>query len=215
MAVFQVNVSKGKASVEVNTDDLPEEVYAECIRLGIQALVNKFPGSSKLTKDGFKSEAEYHAEAMAKATEQVAAMKAGTVKLGRTKKAAGASGKVMTEARRLARNVVKDEMKRQGIKVSHVEASEITKAANALITSDPWFVAKATENLEQGEKIEVKGKDELIKSLPISDKKVKAAEKRKAEQKAPGTSAAKAGNVQQRAKGQPIPPKGQGQHATH
>lgn len=47
-----------------------------------------------------------------------------------------ADGEVKTEALRIARAMVKDELKRQGVKVSHVEASEITTAAIYLINHD-------------------------------------------------------------------------------
>jgi len=42
-----------------------------------------------------------------------------------------------TEARRIARNAVKSELKRQGVKISHVEADAITKAAIAYTVAEP------------------------------------------------------------------------------
>ena len=56
---------------------------------------------------------------------------------------------VKTEARRLARAFVKAELKRQGVKVSHVEASEITKAAYYLLHCEPSIIADAKRNLKK------------------------------------------------------------------
>ena len=54
----------------------------------------------------------------------------------------------MTEARRLAKEVVKNEIRAAGMKISFVEASVITKAANELIAADPSFIENAKANIE-------------------------------------------------------------------
>jgi hypothetical protein len=59
------------------------------------------------------------------------------------------SESLKTEARRIARNAVKTELKRQGIKVSHVEASEITKAAYHLLHCEPTIIEDARRNLRR------------------------------------------------------------------
>lgn len=60
-----------------------------------------------------------------------------------------------TEAMRLARNEVKDEIKRQGMKVSHFEASEITRAATELLKQSPSIARQARKNvLERKKRIE-------------------------------------------------------------
>jgi hypothetical protein len=63
---------------------------------------------------------------------------------------------IMTEVRRMARNAVKDELKRQGIKLSGVEASAITKAANYLIKVNPKLIAAAKRDLKRRAKAKVK-----------------------------------------------------------
>jgi hypothetical protein len=98
----------------------------------------------------------------------------------------------MTEARRIARNLVKEELKRSGVKVSYVESSEITKAANALLAADPDIIKQAEEEVEKRAKKKVAID---VGSIPISQKKVKAAEARKADKT---LSAAKAGRVASR-----------------
>ena len=77
---------------------------------------------------------------------------------------------------------VEREIRAAGMKISHVEASEITKAANALIEADPSFIEQATANIEARAEKKVTTVD--IKSLiHESPKLVEAANKRKAEAK--------------------------------
>lgn len=61
-----------------------------------------------------------------------------------------APGAVMTEARRLAKNIAKNELKRRGIRLPwEVDANEITKIANALVESDINIIRTAKANLEK------------------------------------------------------------------
>lgn len=202
MAVLNIPVTKGKATVEIDTDSIPEEVYKEALIQGLKVLVNR--GASKITKGTTKDEDELKSLAMDKANEQVELIKTGKIKFSGGAKTTKASGAVMTEARRLARNLVKDEMKRQGIKISHVEASEITKAANALLAEDPSLIETAKANLEDRAKVPVKIN---VSAIPTSPKKIAAAEAKKAKDQ---LSAKQAGKVAPRAKG-----KGQPQATAH
>lgn len=54
---------------------------------------------------------------------------------------------IMIEARRLAKDVVKNEIRRNGMKISSISPSEITAAANAKVTSDYKFLYLAQLNL--------------------------------------------------------------------
>lgn len=205
MAKVKVPVTKGKGYIEVDTaspdkgGDLPDAVYQEAVLQGLKVLFNR--GMSKLTKEAFDGDEEkLKAAAMEQAEINLAAIREGKIKYT-GQKASKVSGEVKTEARRLARNLVKDEMKRQNIKVSHVESSEITKAANALLDSEQGeaIIKQATENIAERQKTKIAID---VTAIPISTKKVQKAEKEKAERKA-ATSAAKAGKVQVRAKPQP------------
>ena len=82
----------------------------------------------------------------------------------------------------LAKEVVKNEIRAAGMKISHVEASEITKAANALIAADPAFIETATANIEAraAQKVNV----DISSLIHESPKLVQAAEARKAASKA-------------------------------
>lgn len=198
MAILNVPVTKGKGTVEIDTDAIPQDVYAEALLQGLKVLVNR--GASKITKATTKDEAELKSLAMAKAQEQVTAIMEGKIKIAGVKKAPGITGAVMTEARRLARNLIKDEMKRQGIKISHVEASEITKAANALLAEDPALIETAKANLEERAKVPVSEKINLKSLIKESPELVAKAEARKSKK---GTISAKqAGMVKPRAKGE-------------
>jgi len=153
MAILKIPVTKaGNRPLEVNTDtDIPDAMYQLALEEGLKVLLNK--GMSKITTKGLEGEAlaDAQAAAMAKAEENFTKLKAGKITRGRAPASADGkkiSGIVMTEARRLAKEVVKNEIKAAGMKISHVLASDITKAANALIEADPSFIEQATANIE-------------------------------------------------------------------
>jgi hypothetical protein len=58
------------------------------------------------------------------------------------------NGAVMTLARYHARQAIKRELLAQGLKLSHVEACEITRAANQYIVDHPEIIAFATERYQ-------------------------------------------------------------------
>lgn len=64
-----------------------------------------------------------------------------------------ADGPVRTEMLRIARNLVKDELKRQDIKVEFVEASEITEAAIHLCNADLSVMKAAKEELKARQRL--------------------------------------------------------------
>lgn len=199
--VLKVPCTKGKATVDIITDKLPDAVYREALLQGLKVLINR--GGTKITKAAYPKEEELRAKAMEHANQQVQNLYAGKIRIMGAK-ADKVSGVVMTEARRLARNLVKDEMKRQGIKVSYVEASEITKAANALIAAQPEIVEQAKASLAERDKKadEVKTKLSAITGgIQISAKKKAKVEAEKEKAKAQ-LSAAKAGQTATRQKPQ-------------
>jgi hypothetical protein len=194
MAILNVPITKAKASLEIDTDKLPDEVYKEALLQGLKVLANR--GASKITKEAYPEAEEMKAAALAKGQEQVDAIYTGKIKFTGGAKSAKESGKVMTEARRLARNLVKDEMKRQGIKISHVEAKEITKAANDVLSSEtgPSIIEMAKANLAEREKAPIAID---VSKIAISEKLVAKAEAKKSKDQ---LSAKQAGKVKQRAK---------------
>jgi len=197
MAEFVTPITKGKGTVKYESDDLPAHVYAAALALGLKELSNK--GMSKITKEAYPDPEELKAAAMAQAEKNHAAIMDGTIKIpGQKAASTKVKGPVMTEARRLARAMVKDAIIANGGKVSHVAAKDITIAANNFLASEegPAIIAQAELNLAERAKTPVALS--IISAIPISEKKVKAAEAKKAKDQ---LSAKQAGKVKVRSKG--------------
>ena len=186
MPEVNIPVTKGKATVAIDTDKLPDHVYAAALALGLKEMVNR--GMSKITVAKLEGDdlAKAQAAAMAKAEENVAAINAGTIKLASVKAAKGTSGAVMTEAKRLARNVIKDEMKRRGVRVSYVDAKDITTAAVAYLETDDGKVLldAAKANVEARSTAVTAGVKVDVTTIPINAKKKADAEAKLAKEKA-------------------------------
>jgi hypothetical protein len=190
--IFKVPVVKGKTYLEVRSGHLPDHVYHEALLLGLKTLLNR--GQTKITKEAFPEPEKLRAEAMEKAEETLENMYSGKIRVAGGKASGKVPGVVMTEARRIARALVKEELKRSGVRVSLVEASVITAAANGLIASQPEILEQATEEIERRAKTKIKID---ISSIQISPKKLKAAEAKQAEKV---LSAAKTGKIATRAR---------------
>ena len=198
MAIVQVPVTKGKGFIDIDTDNIPEDVYREVVLQGLKAIVNR--GTSKITKEAYPDPEEMKAAAMATAEKQVELVKTSKIKFSGASKVKKASGAVMTEARRIARNLVKDAIKAAGHKISHYGASEITAAANAYIDKDPSILEMAKAAIEEREK--KPAAIDIMSMVKESPKLVAKAEEKKAKAKADGTlSKTQAGKVAQRKKG--------------
>lgn len=197
MAELQIPITKAKGEfITIDTDKIPTDVYAEMLLQGAKVLLNR--GTSKITKAAYPDAAELKAKAIEKAQEQLALVMESKIKFTGQKKASGATGAVKTEAMRLAKALVKDELKRQGFKISHIEASEITKVAKEYLDASPELLEQAKANIEARQQIKV-GDKLNVKSLVKENPKLVA----KAEAKKAGTlSATQAGKVKTRARPQ-------------
>lgn len=191
---FKVPVVKAKTFLEIKSGKLPDHVYREALQLGLKQLLNR--GQTKITKEAFSDPEKLRAEAMKVAQATLVNMYEGKIRVVGGKASGKVPGVVMTEARRIARALVREELKRSGVRVSLVEASDITKAANALIAADPEIIKQAEEEIERRGKTKVKID---IGSIPVSAKKLAASEAKKAEKV---LSAAKAGKIATRARPQ-------------
>lgn len=197
MAILQVPVTKGKGFIEINVDDIPGDVYAEVVLQGLKVLLNR--GTSKITKDNIPNPEELKAEAMVAAEKQKTAIMDGSIKLTGSKAKPKETGVVMTEARRLAKNLVKDMMKEKGIKISYVDSKDITAAANELLEEMPELIETAKANLAAREAIPTAGKIDISTIIKVNPKKVAKAEAEKAAKKASAPLSAKqAGKVKAR-----------------
>ena len=185
MSTMNIKVTKAGKSLEVDLQELPDEAYQFVLQKGLEALLNARM-SKVLTKDleGEKL-AEAQAAALKIAEENLANLQAGKITKARggAKDANGnkVAANVMTEARRLAKEVVKNEIRAAGMKISHVEPSVITKAANELIAADPSFIEEAKANIEK--RSVVKSAINIADLVHESPKLVAKAEAVKAERK--------------------------------
>lgn len=200
LKIINVPITKAKTTMAINVDEIPDDVYAEALMQGLKVLLNR--GTSKVTKETYPKPAEMLAKALEVAEAQLELVKTSKIKFTGGKKKSGATGAVMTEARRLAKALVKDELKRTGIKISHVEASEITKAANLYLESEAGaaLVEKAKANLAEREAVSIGDIINVKSVVAISPELVAKAEAKKA--KGGTLSAKQAGMVKHKAKGQ-------------
>ena len=147
MGILTIPITKAKKNLAVDTDQLPEEMYALALAEGLKAILNK--NMSKITVkdlDGEELEAAKEA-ALAKGQENLENLMSGNLK---KRKAAGKESRaVTTEARRLAREAVKAAFREAGKKLSGIKASVITAAADELIAEDESYVVKARENVQK------------------------------------------------------------------
>jgi hypothetical protein len=189
MGIFKVSVTKGGDLIEVDTDKLPEEVFSYVVQLGLKHMVNGKMG--KVTKAAQPDDEARKAEAMAIAADNVENMYSGNVRAPvglKVAKAKGpAKGKQTTLARANCRVLVKEEAKRQGIKISHIGAKEITRLADIILNDPvegPIQMAKAAAELEA---IESKSLANLI-HIEVDQRKVKQAVDKAARAKPEGLS---------------------------
>lgn len=198
--IISVPIVKGKADIQIDTNLIPDEVYREIVLQGLKVILNR--GMSKITTTGLTGKAleDAQAAAMAKAAENVEAVKTGNIKFtGKSAKKSKVSGAVNTEAMRIARNLVKDAMKAAGTKISHVKASEITKAAKQLIEADQSIIAQAEAEIEKRSKTKISINVAAIKVDP--ELVAKAEAKAKADKANRPLSAKQAGKAATRSKG--------------
>src|ERR1700679_1898420 len=120
-SIINIGLKNGAGSVDVDTANLPDDVYREALMQGLKAIAER--AMSKITKEAYPDETERKAAIHAKAEANIADMYAGKIKITGVARAKKASGAVMTEAMRLARNLIKDAMKAKKIKISHVKVS--------------------------------------------------------------------------------------------
>jgi hypothetical protein len=177
MAIMQVPVTKGKGIIEIDTDSLPEAVYAEALLQGLKTLVNR--GQSKITVKELGDTETVKREAMLAAEKQKEKILSGDIKFSGKAKATKVSGAVNTEAMRIARNRVKDAIKASGKRISHYTAKDISAAAKSLIEADPSILADAEAAIAKRSEIPVA--TDLLAMLKEDPKLVAKAEAKKAE----------------------------------
>jgi hypothetical protein len=177
-----VQITKAKRQIAVNTKLLSDEMFAECIYRGLSDILNS--GMSKITMKDLEGEELEKAQqaAFAKAEENLKALLAGEIKAkgSRSKKASKVPTEIKTEALRLAKAAITDQIKADGGKVSHYAKSDITKWAKELLEADAAYYDMAKEELERRKATPIKIS---LAQLKPSEKLVKKAEEKKAQAK--------------------------------
>ena len=150
--LVEVMITKAKKALGVDTSALSDEVFAEIIYRGLSDLLTS--GMSKITVKDLEGEELEKAKAAAfeKAEENLKVLLSGKVK-HKGQRGSGASAtkhsrEVTTEAMRLGRDVIKDQIRADGGKPSHYKASDISKWAKELLEADPSYYEMAAANIE-------------------------------------------------------------------
>lgn len=197
MAILQIPISKsGGKKISVDTSSLPDEIYSLAVYEGLKVFLNARMSKITTAKLDGEALAEAHTAAYAKAEENLGMLLAGKAtkaERGSAAKADGVSREVMTEALRLAKAIVKDEIRAAKLRPSMVPAAEITAYAKQVLEADPSLIEKAKETIAARAGV----KPKLKLNFAEDPKLVAKAEKAKAEKKtASGTlSATQAGRV--------------------
>lgn len=193
MGIYKIAVVKGGDLIEIDTDKISAENYEKIVLMGLKHFTNA--KMTKVTKASQPDDEARRAEAMAIAAENVETMYSGNLRVVGMKvaKAKGpGKGKVQTLARQKAKVLVKEEAKRLGLKVSHIEAKEITRLANMYLdhpVKGPMLIAQAEAELAAIEQETNSGSlADIGIVIAVSDRKVKQATEKTARNKAEGLS---------------------------
>ena len=204
--IISVPITKaGKdVAIDVDTGLLSDDMYALVMAEGLKAVLNsrmsKVGPVTKLEKEGKTDElAKERDLALGIAKDNLAKLLAGDIKAKSKSAKSDLPREVQTEARRIAREIVKNQIRAAGGKPSHYAAKDITMAADEFIKSDASIVEKAKENLANRSGIKPSVDiGTLIKESPAL---VAKAKEKAAKNKAPGLSAKQAGMIPARKKG--------------
>lgn len=196
---FIVTLKGGAGEVTINTAvDLENDlVYKAVMQAGLDAIFGKANGMVKIVAGITKLEGAALDKAKADILEAAGKTKdqlqAGIVPGAKRVKTSGAEG---TEALRIAKNIVKDLIRNQGLKQSAFTAKQLTEAAKAVLAKQPHIMDLAKKNLAERAN-EAQGTKALDLTTLLGDKvndpaskaKPKVAPTRK--KKADGTISAK------------------------
>jgi hypothetical protein len=171
---LQIPVPKAGKEVTVEIDpnevmaEWPEDTIREILTQGLKVVLNRGQTKLKSVRNMTdKADAEAEAKAIVATVEkQIELCKAGKIKVtGGKTKAAGSRSPERVIAMQLARQAVKDELKRRNMKPSHYAQSEISKMAEQLLQSGSEvaeeILADAKEEAERREARKQKASDKL------------------------------------------------------
>ena len=184
---LDIVVVKGKQTLTIDTDKLPDDIVPEIYALGLKQLLNR--GMSEVTAAVIPDKDELIAEAMAVAEINLQNIYEGKIRRTAGTKASktGETKEVQAEARKEAQLAVKDAIKAAGKKVSLVASKEITRVTNDLLKSEEgkeiWERAKAVIEARKAKKAEQPALKIDLSGVKEDSKLVEAAAKKKAANK--------------------------------
>lgn len=182
---YEVPIPKaGKGqTVKIHSGDLNDEIVRQAMAEGLKVLLNR--KMTKVTKAEMPNDAERQEAALEIAKQNAQDLLDGKIKAraSAAKAPAGVSGKVAKRALDNARQAIKDQIRRDGGKISLIKPSKITEAARKLLEARPHMLQKAADELAA---IEAMGKEATIdvSDIPTDEGLVKAELKKKATAKA-------------------------------
>lgn len=189
-SIVSVFISKGKGSLDVDISKLPDDVYNEVVQKGLQSILGR--GMGEIKTGALEGEELRRAQeaAMEVAAANLDKCYKGEIRFMAAKRTK-VKGKERTEALRIAKQIVKDQMKAEGLKVSHYSAKEITAAAEQVLNDNPEILEQAKENLAKIESERTKKVKIDLKSSMKADPKKVAAAKEKSDKAKAATAAKK------------------------
>lgn len=206
---FKVPIVKAGATafIDVDVSTYSDEAYAYVMAEGLKAIANaRMSKVGAVTKLTGKELEDAQALALKIAEENLDKLAKGDIKLKSAKASKSDIPRdVQTEALRLARDVVRNEIRKAGGKISQYAAKDITAAAHAVIAGDPSYLDKARANLES--RANLTSAIDVSSMIHVDPKKAAKAAEAKASKP---LSATQAGKVAPRKKpavtlAQPVP----------
>jgi hypothetical protein len=126
-----------------------EELLAYCMQVGVQPLCSR--GMAAIGTRGLEgAELEgQQAKALEVAKANLQKIYDGKIRIVGKKKTPGGDRAITAAARRIARDIVKENIKAAGLKLAHYTAKQITEAADDCIASaeDNWIIEQAKEEI--------------------------------------------------------------------
>ena len=173
---LRIPIVKAKGEfLELDPDVLNLVCYRELLVQGGKTVLNR--GMTKITKAAYPDPAKLKEAAIAKAKENLEALYAGKIRIAGGAKGDKVPREVMTEARRMAKAIVKQQIKDAGYKISSFEAKDITAAANSMLQETPALIERARKEVDERSAVVTKGFDPH--KLKKSEKMEAKAEKKR------------------------------------
>ncbi len=209
--IIDVNVPKAKTKLKLNWDALDLDTKLAIIQAGVEKIVQA--STTKATKADYPDEKQLAEVALSMATKKLEEIQEGKWKPGRRASTSGkVPGVVMTEARRLAKNIIKAQIKAANQRISDYEPKVITEYANLYLQDHEELIAQAQKSIEDSKKLAEKAAVD-VSAIPVSAVKRAKNEARKAEARAAteaknaGKPGPQASTIKSQMKGMPVPPR--------